>query len=333
MNNYLQRLYKVNQEIKDPAEFANFENAARFFLRSTDIDHKVYISSIIKTLQKKTNREILRLAYGIASELEIKDSFIGAFFLERDFKRIETRSTVMKYLLKYKIEDFDEKIKVELSKKRLILDQNTFDYFKQKDHLVKEFMFDEKKENLFIQFDLITNSHVFYNISYFIQFLGNESKFICLKAFEAFSIFFECINNKPDDYRNDIEKVINTDLNTPMVRDSTNSRFYLVIELNTLDIQSLQNFIIFGFNFLKERDSILELVHREDRKRAMIDLFNLIGIYCRSTVYEQILIFPYDLLQISRFTKPIELIFEDNGSFDHLFEKNNRKDICDCIEF
>lgn len=362
MKKYLRQLHKINQKIKDPAEFANFESAIKNFLKKTN-DHQIFVPRILKALKNKNSTEVSKLIYEIACEMNIKNSFIKDSILKRDFKNSKIRSTVMKYFLKYKISKFDEKIKNKLFTRRIAMDSNAFKYFKEKYELTKDFMFLENEENLFFQLSLMANSHIFYNLSYFIQFLGNNSTFICFKAFEAFTVAFEEISTQKNgeiSKKYNLENIIKTDFehhnayssNLPSLVCETNTfdsiksesellskdlfkptRLSLVINRNSISISNLQNFIVFGACFLKEKDMIFEILNQTDYPKAMVKLYNLISIYFRNIENMNLDVLISDLCVKSKVIVPVENFIEDNDDFSHLFSNKYRKDICDCYEF
>lgn len=327
MEIYLKKLHKINQKIKDPAEFWNFIDSAKAFInRAENCENQdLFVNSLRKALKLKNKTLVAQTIYEIASELKVNQSFVAIKTLKRDFKRSEVRSSVMKYLLKFEIKEFDHKIKKKLDKGKLRIDKNVLNYIKCNVEIAKDFMFNQDNENVFIQLDLIIESQVFYNISYFVQFLGSESRFLCFKAYEALNKFFECIETN--------EKDLNTSYDShaysQVLEFIGSESLSLALKENSLKIFNLQNFIIFAHSFLKERDEIIKMVKESD----MNGLLNIVSHYFSNVERRYLDIKESDLCKRSKTNIPVLIRHEDNESFAYLFRKKYRKDICDCYEF
>lgn len=300
MHNYLLKISKINTKNNDITDYETFCSAAIKYLEETN-DHQDFITPLLKGLVKVKNIYLIHILYKIAAKIKTTDNsqFIPHFIIEKHLKNHKTKGHPLPYLLSKNINTFDLYIKENLVENCDFVSKDLLDYILVHPHLGEAFMFMEDRKYLSKQLSFIIDSKLTYNLKYYFQFLGSNSKLFAFKAFEAFSSIFPTIEN-----------------------------FGFINSTDCIQIENLAHFLTFSSCFLPEKDEISESLIYKDLSK----LNKILKKYNKNLKIEEkdiLKISPLELGEIKTYKSDCTNTFD----FNYLFESNNKKHICDCPEF
>jgi len=320
----LLKIDRINQEIRDPSEFYEFVSAAELFLAS-EANHSIFKKPVLRALKTVKSTLALSSIVRIASLLRTRRSFIRGRRLKKLLKCSSLRDSVLRYLLAHSISKFDRKISKLLVKNRSFQSETVYEYIRCKQHLSKRLL--ESTDRLLVsrQLDFIANCNVYFNIGSYMHLLGHSMKLIGFKAFEAFwSLFSGAVSDVPE-----LGDVVQISPLNP-------AEYCLNIQAHTLNIDDAYHFVIFGWCFLAEKYEILSAVRSGDLNYKLARLNEIVSSYavnvpraCSVDILERDLCGAVPMRESvgSGNSLPYE------PTFDHLFDSNYRKCVCDCYEF
>lgn len=316
------RLDKLNGNIKDISEFHNFIDSIERFL-GNESDHEIYKQPVLKALKSK-KKQVISVSLYIASFLKVEAGFVPRRIVKKALMSRKTRDSALAYMRKFKIDFLDSKISNMLLKDSTFVSKELYKYIEEKKHIALRFLSLKEHRHAYRQLELVINSRVFFNMPYFIHYLGDSSKLICYKAFEAFQVFFEAVEveNVKDSHQGllEIERFTHQD-GKSIYFDPNNKIFPILTE-------DPKNFIRFGWQFLEEKEVILDLIQNKNKR-----LSKVINKYCKGELDgEELEIAESELVAVKRDKKDNNIKTTEIGSFNHLFGKNYKKDNCDCHE-
>lgn len=316
MEKYLLKLSKINQKITDESDFYTFLQASKAFLKLSD-NHEAYKDEIVKALKKIKNKYVLRMVYEIAAEMKVKECFINLTLIQKHLKSSLTTSGILMYLMRYNIQDFNNQILKKLIKKRLRVDGNLFEFVKNNRAVANEFLNTKKEELVYIQLKMISETGVFANIMYFVIYLGDTSKLICIQAFEAFNRFFEDIEKLGKDKL----KLVLDDLNLTNHVLCINNKYYLSTIVIKNKPKNISNLVKYGSAFFQQKD-LCEYISKYNDQNTSYDHVNCAN--CNTINKES-------FKRCHRSNKESPKL-NDDFAFDFLFASSCNKDVCDCYE-
>lgn len=304
MHKYLLKIFKINTKNNNVADYETFCSAAIKYLDKEN-NHQDFIAPILKGLIKAKNIHLIRILYKIAAKIEINcnsnlnSEFIPHFIIEKHLKNHKTKGHPLPYLSSKNINIFDSYIKEKLIENHNFVSKDLLDYVLLHPHLGKPFMFIEDKKYLGKQLSFIINSKLTYNLEYYFQFLGSDSKLFAFKVFEAFSSIFLSPEN-----------------------------FSFINSIDFIQIENPVHFLTFSSCFLPQKDDISKALISRDLNK----LNRILKIYNKNLEIEEkdiSKISPLKLVEIKVDTPD----YNYDLDFNYLFKSNTRKDICDCPEF
>ncbi|ELA42934.1 uncharacterized protein VICG_00249, partial [Vittaforma corneae ATCC 50505] len=303
-------------------------SAAKEFLKTED-DHTIYIKPLIKALKTAKNRNIVACVFDIAALLNVREEFIRRKYLQKYFKRTTTRYSVLGYLNSFSIDFLDQSIKKRIEEDASFQSEEVYEYIKNRPVLARDLLFSSGPGLIPKQLNIIVNCKLFFNIQNYIQLLGHNTKLISFKAFEAFSIFFNEVSTN--------ESILDTlDLrNAVRKRDGYPNEYCLNIGDNSVCISDATNFIVFGWCFLPEKAEILKVARSQDHNGRIAKLKSIANKYStRNLPIESDIEEDHLVTYHPTTTYPFDSAcsFFNHYTFDHLFAKQYKKDICDCYE-
>lgn len=326
MKEYLLNLCRINQKIRDPSEFYEFGDAVERFLQTED-DHGVYKKSVQNALKAVKRSLPLSCIVKIASLMKVKDGFLSESLLKRLLKRSALWDSILQYLSAFKIDTFDKKIARLVQSNSQFSTEAVYCYVREKKYLVNGLLESTDPLQISKQLDFIINCKIYSGIEKYIHLLGHRTKTVALKAFEMFWIFCRDPSNA------DNRKILKQQVQNP-------DKYYVDVVEKSLNIDESRHFIIFGWSFLVEKDEILNTVRFSDLVLKLEYLNRIVMKYainnptpCVDDIFEADLCEATSEKDCELLFKPVNIVNECSEIFDHMFDDNYKKDICDCYEF
>lgn len=332
MKEYLLKLHLINENIKDNSEFHAFLDSARRFLKA-DQNHLIYEKAISKAI-KKRNWRIISLAFSIAAHLNSKKELFCRKIVKKYIKRSSVRDSILEYLTRFNLNFLDAEIAKMLEKDSTFVSKELYQYLKCNPRVLSRFLCIEDEAACYKQLELMINCEIFFNLPYFVRYLGHASSLICYKAFEAFYLFFQLVKVKYQ--TGNLEAFLSLyNLESSIELEDVTGSFHLKLGLNSILVTDPINFLNFGWSFFPEKSHILDIVISDAITTKSTLINKMLGKYvCGELNIPEASISKKNLVFAS-FESNIEENtpsgFLDNN-FDHLFGDNYRKDICDCYE-
>jgi hypothetical protein len=197
MDSYILNLKSIIQTSSDISDYETFYTAVSQHIKISDNPSK-FLDSVKECLKFFKDPYFISLTYRILSLIP-SNNRIDKDTLLFHFKDRNIRDAILIYLSSMGITFMHKQIKKKLLKNPKNISKSLILFIQKNKIVCKDFMHRESKKILAKQLDIIRNCSVVYNLRYFFQFLGSESKIIAFKAFEAFCKVYD---NNPILYTN-----------------------------------------------------------------------------------------------------------------------------------
>lgn len=325
MEKYLSNFHKIKQNIVDVSDYENFYTGAQDYIRnSTAITHEV-VDSLCSAIRSFKSPYLISLAYEIlgcidsafvTTEEGCAVGTISKRLIKQHFKNKYIRGSMLSCIVVHGIVCLHRHVIKKLIPSPTYITLVLFDFINASPECVEAFMKSNDLGCINKQLAIIENCIVPFDIDTYMAHLGSSSKLRALKAYEAFICYF--IRQKREStaiFTSEPECSIKFDLDL------------LYKPTQCLSVDSARNFIIFGYNFLVDRDIIEECIVKEDRAY----LLDVINKYFACPMFEA----PYisiDELCPARWFNKEKTYTAQSSDFDHLFSSPNYKMLTDCIE-
>lgn len=189
MNYCLLNIFKIDQTSNDNSDYDMFCDSAINFLKMTK-DHYKFQNPFKRALKVIKNPKIINILLKISVYLNA--NVVKLKLIIGSLKIKETWPGIILFLTSNNINTVEtiEGIK-RIVNHRSFTCPELFNYILHNKKEAKSFMSKQGEKYLFKQLEYIKNSFVFYNLDYFKQYLGADSKFIASRAYEAFNVAFQ----------------------------------------------------------------------------------------------------------------------------------------------
>ncbi|KAI5169598.1 hypothetical protein PAEPH01_0848 [Pancytospora epiphaga] len=321
MEGYLMKIYKINERAANDSTIDSFYHSIVDHLNSSPFGHEMYVPSLYRALYHFKNVRLISLIYQIAGKLNTNtsllsvDAIVPKNLLKIHFRRRSIRKSMLGYLVRNSITFLDEKIIDKLLMDPTFVDSNLCHYIEKYREYTAKFMAMTNPECFYKQLFMIEHCQIDFNTDYFLAALGSISKIKANQAYEALTVHFYKKSNL---------------LGRPHVKVKEGGISFdntlLLTVTKRLVVESSVNFISFGFNFIKDRDSI-ETAHT----KADLDRLNLI---ISNYIDKQLLLEDFLQLELTRSKEFFnnEEIHTLEKDFSYLFDRKYKRSSCGCLE-
>lgn len=319
MEFYLRKFHKINQKVIDQSDYENFYTAITQFLQTHRGQHQGFLKSLKKAIIRFKTPYLTSLAYFVLSSMVLgvsdtkkrKNGPIPRSLVQMHFKKRAIRGAILAYINCFNLSYLDNAIT-----KKLILDPHyisleLFKFIEMHPAAGNSIMERLESEYAFKQLSIIENCKVDFNVEYYLAMLGAASKIRALRAYEAFTQLF---------IRNSDEPPYEVDERLMFCRQ------ILFNVPATLKVESPANFLVFGFNFIAERDEIIQAFETDDTSHIRRLIFKYSHQECEPELKT-----PRELCYSKRIA-PLDAKFTEQADFDFLFNASSHKSIMDCME-
>lgn len=306
---------KISKKHKDISDYERYYLFCKKYLENHQDEHKEIFKVLIDTLNSTKSTILLSIAYRLIFNLNI-DLNLNTNLVKSHFKN--------KVLKRYLFPVFT-KAEIFLDKKKILKmlydetyeDKYFLEYLKNYPDLIESFLVNENAKYIRKQLLCILNTKYFYNMDYYIKFLGDCNNHIAFLAYEVFTLLIS-FRGSQNLYKSfEIVQNVNT---------------YIDIK-NKIQIDSIDNFLIYFLPFMKTKQEIYRLIL--ENKINEINHF-LKNYYIKTSgillQLKNIRFYSIELPSIKSVFN--DLIFDSaDEDFEFLFAESNYKSISDCIEF
>lgn len=315
MKKYLLKLHKINKNISDLSDYDAFLDSAHEYIKTHENEQEEIFNSLIKSLKISKSKILIGLIYKILSfftKNKVFSTKISKKLIIKHFEIKKNRDPILGYVTSQDIHIIDIIIIRKLINNKTFVSQNLYKYVNNYPNCVYEFLKTEKPEFILKQISIIRNTNIDFNLNFYVKLIGSSSKIIAFNVSEAFLRFFK------KKYKYD---VLNGHIFFP--EDS-------MIEIKEpLEVESPSNFIKYGFNFIKNRNLIIDKINSKKCEELAYYMHTVCKKGIVASEIEEIC--NEGLCYLSE-TKPIETHKVLETNFDYIFSKFRYKDICDCLE-
>lgn len=295
MHLQLLNIAEISVRSMQKSDFEMFLKYSKLFLSQTS-EHEKYIDALKKSYNSIKNKNTKSLHYYLASYMKQSTPIFEAVQIIKDIKIKSNWAGILGYINSFKINDtsITNYIQSNIIRNKGFVSKTLFEYVYLNKEKIKDFMFLEDDEYIYRQIDFIANSKVMYNLSYYIQFLGSESKLLCTKVFEAFNFLLQEIETNVVYYLNNIPDELEILSVSNHTQAFLKHRKYKIINEN--------NFYFYGYALFSMPESFFSTKPglSDHLKRFKIDV--------------------------------VEEIFEDYFDFRYLSNESRHSHECDCYE-
>ncbi|KAL6121370.1 hypothetical protein NUSPORA_01729 [Nucleospora cyclopteri] len=304
MLNYLSKIKDIKFTNGSSAELSEFVFSARLFITEMPkSNHKILVDGFNKVLNTSNDADLLKLVYKIIPFCNFTEKdIVNKTLIEKHYENENIKQSMILYinkiytLNKTTFADLLLKVKKDVVEDPDFISKDLFVLIKQNPIICRDFLRKHDINLIIKQLEIILNTNVSFNINYFSTFLGNKIKFIAFKSFEV------CSKMKSLGFE---------------------------IKLKNLKIESVRNFLTFGFNFVEQSDQLV-FYYKNGKIEELINLLKKIDPSLISDEKDFIGI------KMCFYNHQTEQIDTNNfiiGDFNYFFEESSFRQITDCAEW
>ena len=324
MHNFLLQIHEISQTCPDQSDYDNFCTRAVAFLKNTKSGHSTYFWSLKKALNLLYSEQTRKIVYTLLATLNIDihlhesiDScnpdchFLDVNTLAQDIVSKSLLSSIISLLIRHNIKNYNEIITERVLNNDFIPSETIIRYMFENEAVLIEYMKEDDETYLQNQLFIMLKRQImpiflninleWFNIDFYFKFLGSSSKLLAFRAFESLSSL--CI--RWDEF------------NRPNIVH--------FLPTTRLSVESVIRFVSFFFNFVYERDEIIELC----RNKKVAEINRILRQYVGQNITENE--FSSLCLIYARQPMPSEPEFCLTDEFTYLFD-GSTKEMCDCLE-
>jgi hypothetical protein len=298
---------------KDKSDYERYYIFYRKYIEDNIHEHDHIREVLMRSLVKFKNTTLISIAYRLLSllecQLKIERKVLIDHFKNRSLRRY------LYPILKITNEKLSDKRLIRLLYDENYEDPYFFSYISHRRDLLRTFL-DKKYDTLLRkQLLVILNTEFYYNMDYFITFIGSKNRHV---GFLVYEILTRMVNEEKN-FNHSTFKIMKNESET-------------YIELyKKVSVDSIDNFLIYFMCFMKEKSLIMEYI-REIKLKEIENILRERYISCNDklTKLQNLHLYSTDLRNND---KVLDLVFEPiEPDFDFLFKGENYKSISDCIE-
>lgn len=331
MEKYLQRICQLRQNIRDPADYEHFAMAMEKHIRGTPAVERESVEALLDALKTFKKPFFIGLIYRILAAIEENRShseshaaglpLVPLDVVKRHIRCPQITNDVLGYINRTGIRKLDQFIAKRLIEHDPFSSRELFCFIVNRPELASSFMSRRDNPALFKQLSIMSNCYIPCDLHYLAGALGSESRVVAAKAYEAFTSQFIFRSNEekaPCSFVGPTNRIL---FHTSL----------LIVPDTTMCVESVRNFIVFGFNFITARDELLLALEARDGDGVCSILRRLIPGHSE-VAFEGISDLTISDLAWSVPIPGEEPVESSETNFEYLFTGKSYKNCCACAE-